>query len=102
MKHQLRRRISRQKSRLSWKSREHMKKFICCPFDAIGNLFAFWFEKFPKVEGIIFSGCHFNKLNFTSIERKLKIQSIKFVDCNIPDDISFLNLLKARQIRRIT
>eukprot|EP00924_Labyrinthula_sp_SR-Ha-C_P000328 snap_masked-scaffold_25-processed-gene-3.35-mRNA-1 protein AED:1.00 eAED:1.00 QI:0/0/0/0/1/1/7/0/158 len=79
--------------------------FDCCPFNFIGDGLSFWFEKFPKVEILQFLYCHLNTLNFIGMEKikkRLNIQSIVFMNCNIPKDNSLSKFLKGQKIKSIT
>eukprot|EP00924_Labyrinthula_sp_SR-Ha-C_P000368 snap_masked-scaffold_25-processed-gene-4.40-mRNA-1 protein AED:1.00 eAED:1.00 QI:0/0/0/0/1/1/8/0/810 len=79
--------------------------FYGCPLDFVGNRLSVWFEKFPKVEQLQFLYCHLNTLNFIGMEKikqRLNIQSIVFMNCNIPKNSSLSKFLKGQKIKSIT
>eukprot|EP00924_Labyrinthula_sp_SR-Ha-C_P012066 snap_masked-scaffold_26-processed-gene-3.20-mRNA-1 protein AED:1.00 eAED:1.00 QI:0/0/0/0/1/1/8/0/796 len=78
-------------------------EFEYCPFDAVKSIFVRFILCFPAVKELKFWNCRFSKKNFKNLQKikKVKLNYLELVECNIPEVSSFCTLLKSISVKDI-
>eukprot|EP00924_Labyrinthula_sp_SR-Ha-C_P006084 snap_masked-scaffold_65-processed-gene-0.45-mRNA-1 protein AED:1.00 eAED:1.00 QI:0/0/0/0/1/1/8/0/630 len=77
--------------------------FEYCPFDTVESIFLRFILGFPAVKKLNFVHCTFSDEKFQNFQQLkiLKLNTLEFLDCNIPEVSSFYSLLKSISVNDI-